>query len=872
MTPNVPKPKRLSFLARLWLRLLAPFFARISFPEKSAELLREALAKGPVVHVFQFAGYLDFLVFNHHLRTQGLPPAAYPIESLWQKVVRKLFGFLGVGARQPARRLKDDPRPGEQFVVFLQAPGSFLSVLTGTREIDELTHLLDLQKTSAIPITLVPHLVIWSNRPLSGATSLWDLLFGHALNPGRLRKLIIGLRHFRSASLHCGAPIDLNDWVRDEAGQLRDERGAVKELRWKLFTFFSEERMAVMGPLTRPRTWILESVLNSEPVQQAIAETAREQGLSIKEVTERAAFDLDRMAADYKHDFIVMASMILKAAFSRLFTHLEIDEEGFERIRDLLRRGAVVYVPSHKSHIDYLALSWLLFRHRLVPPHIIAGENLSFWPMGFIFSHMGAIFIKRSFKGNRLYTTLLRQYLQRMLQEGFSQEFFIEGTRSRNGKLQSPKFGILSVYVDSYLRNPNREMFFVPMSVIYSRVVEESAHVREQRGAEKQKESAKSLLRIFDALKIQHGAMYVRVGEVVPLSAYIERQGFSIADCEDAKRHELITRLGYDLIGRIDEVTTVTPSSVVALALLCGSRRGIAGKKLRATIDIIIHHLTCQGAHFAKAFEDTPRAISEVLAGLQKDKSIKSHQISDEWIYTIDDSNRTALDYYKNYILHEFVGASMFSQAFLSCRQNEAESALILEKAHALFEFFRYEINFPPFATIEGLFEETRAYFLKEGLWTEPRVGVFAQGEKLEELHFFGHLFDSFIESYWVVAVTSKALVGKRMSQKRFFKLIMDEGRKMSLTGEIERQEAYSRSNFQNAVSAFATMGILVRFESEDDTTQLVLPKEVASAHTPKKKGKSSKRRQVFYELSETFNQAAAITDFAERIRSHLVR
>lgn len=870
MTPTSPKPKRLSSLARLWLRLFASLFSRITFP-KSADELREALSRGPVVHVFQFAGYLDFLVFNHHLKKQGLPPVAYPRESLWQKIVRRLFGFIGVGARQPARRLENDPRPGEQFVIFLQSPGSFLSVLSGTREIDELTHLLDLQKTSAVPITLMPHLVIWSNRPPSGARSIWDVLFGHALNPGRLRKIIIALRHFRDASLHCGQPIALNEWVRDETGQLRDQRGAVKELRWKLFTFFSEERMAVMGPLTRPRTWILESVLNSEPVQQAIQETAREQGISIKDVTERAAFDLDRMAADYKHDFIRMASVTLKAAFSRLFTHLEIDEEGFERIRELLRRGAVVYVPSHKSHIDYLALSWLLFRHRLVPPHIIAGENLSFWPMGFIFRRMGAIFIKRSFKGNRLYTTLLRQYLQRMLQEGFSQEFFIEGTRSRNGKLQAPKFGLLSVYIDSYLRNPGRELFFVPLSVIYSRVVEESAHVREQHGAEKQKESAKSLLRIFDALKIQHGAMYVRVGEVIPLSSYIESRGCAVAEGDEAARHDLITNLGYDLIARIDRVTTVTPSSVVALALLCGSRKGIAGKKLRTTIDIIIHHLRVKGAPFAKAFDDTPRAISEVLSGLQKDKSIKCHRISDEWIYTIDDNNRTALDYYKNYILHEFANTCLFSQAFLSCRQEEATSALILERAQALFEFFRHEINFSPFLTLESLFAATRDYFLAENIWREVRPGVYGAGEKQEELLFFGHLFDSFIESYWVVAATSKALVGKRISQKRFFKLIMDEGRKLSLTGEIERQEAYSRSNFQNAVSAFATMGVLVRFESEDDTTQLVLPKDMP-AKAPAQKAKSAKKRQVFYELSEAYNHPERITDFSRRIRSHLVR
>lgn len=856
---------KLSFWARVWLYLLTPFFAWITFNDKTRERIAEHVAKGTVVHVFQFAGYLDFLLFNYYLRKQGLPPVAYPRESR----IRRFWRRLTLGKPVP-RRLDHEARIGEQYMLFLQSPGSFLSVLAQT-QIDELADLLEIQRHSATPIYLLPHITIWTARPLSATRSWKDIVLGHALNPSGVRKLLIFLRNFRTAFVHSGQPLSLAEAVAGEAADNRDDKGLIKDIRWRLFTFFSEERMAVMGPLTRPRTWILESVLNSDAVQATIHEVAREQDLPPKAVLERAARLLDFMAADFKHDFIVMASLTLQAAFSRLFTHLEIEPEGMERIRELIKRGAVVYVPSHKSHIDYLAMSYVLFRHRLAVPHIIAGENLAFWPMGFLFRRMGAVFIKRSFRGDKLYATLLRQYLQRMLQEGFSQEFFIEGTRSRTGKLLAPKFGILSIYVDAFLRHPARDVQFVPINIIYSRVVEESAHVRELTGGEKKKESAASLLKIFDALRIQHGAMYVRVGEPISLQAFMNEQHLTPEETDETARHELIQRLGYNIIRRIDAATTVTPSSVVALALLGGGKRGLSGTTLRQVIDIIIRHLRLRGAHFAVAFGDTSRAISETLEGMRKDKTLVLHEIAEERIYTVSEQNRYALDYYKNNLLHSFVGEALFAHAFLACRQARVSEAALLENARYLRELFRHDILFDAESSLEELYARTRRFFLEDGVWREVEGGLEA-GERRAELTFYGHLFDTFLESYWVVASAFTRVVGRRVSQKRFIKFVLEEGHKMALTGEIERLEATSKTNFQNALSAFQAQRVLIRTESEEDTTIVILPKDTRLLSLPAKKPKPAKRQHVFYELYEDYNTPEATRRLADNLRHFLVR
>src|SRR5258706_7227157 len=162
-------------------------------------------------------------------------------------------------------------------------------------------------------------------------------------------------------------------------------------------------------------------------------------------------------------------------------------------------------------------LSFVFFRHNLQLPLVAAGDNLSFFPLGPIFRRGGAFFIRRSFGGDRLYGAVVDAYIRRLIREGYSIEFFLEGGRSRTGKLLPPKLGLLNMIVEGALAVPNKEVYFVPVSIGYDRLVEGSAYVRELTGGEKQKEDARGLLKTTRVLRGHYGRLNIQFGEILSM-------------------------------------------------------------------------------------------------------------------------------------------------------------------------------------------------------------------------------------------------------------------------------------------------------------------------------------------------------------------
>ena len=167
-----------------------------------------------------------------------------------------------------------------------------------------------------------------------------------------------------------------------------------------------------------------------------------------------------------------MARPVLKGLFARLYESLEIDEDGLGRVKRAAATAPVIICPSHKSYVDFLVISWLLYEHGMMAPHIAAGINLSFWPFGAVFRRGGAFFIRRQVKGDRVYAAVLRAFVKQLLRDRFPQEFYIEGGRSRTGKLLFPKMGLVSMEVDAWLDGAADDVLFVPVSIDYEKLIE----------------------------------------------------------------------------------------------------------------------------------------------------------------------------------------------------------------------------------------------------------------------------------------------------------------------------------------------------------------------------------------------------------------
>ena len=102
---------------------------------------------------------------------------------------------------------------------------------------------------------------------------------------------------------------------------------------------------------------------------------------------------------------------------------------GIDRIKELAAGNTIIYAPSHRSHIDYLALSHQLYLNNLMMPQIVAGKNLNLPIIGPILRNGGAFFMRRSFGNNKLYSRVFYEHLRKLLQRGSSIEFFPEGGR-----------------------------------------------------------------------------------------------------------------------------------------------------------------------------------------------------------------------------------------------------------------------------------------------------------------------------------------------------------------------------------------------------------------------------------------------------------
>src|SRR5690606_2244275 len=259
----------------------------------------------------------------------------------------------------------------------------------------------------------------------------------------------------------------------------------------------------------------------------------------------------------------------LNWGFNKMYRGIEFNPADLEELRRASKTGTLILLPSHKSHIDYLILSYFFYIKNLPLPLIAAGDNLNFMPVGPVFRRGGAFFIRRSFKGDRLYAAVVDAYIRRLIRDGYPIELFLEGGRSRTGKLLAPKYGLLNMIVDAALAVPQQKVHFVPVSIGYERVIEADSYQREVSGGEKKKEDATDLLHAREALRHRYGRINVQMSTPITLDDICAELGISMDMLHrPAKRRAVVTRLGNRVMDEINRVTAVTPGALVAIALL----------------------------------------------------------------------------------------------------------------------------------------------------------------------------------------------------------------------------------------------------------------------------------------------------------------
>ncbi len=793
------------------------FFAHIRVDENWSRGVREAASKGVVVYVMRSLSFLDFICLDFLLKKFGLPLVRFVNDlGLW---ILEPFGKgerrLSLRRQIPeAEALEQTVGDGYSALLFLRRPPRFGSQARRGRglQVDLIRTLVARQRTSSQPILLVPQTFIWSKQAGTASPGLLDLLFGPVQWPGRVRVLLQFLLNYRDAKLSSGEPFDLQTFL-EKNPRLTDTEAADK-VRYALLRRMERDRAVILGPMKKTTARLQDELLRSPRVRAHIESYAGEKGISYGKAEDVARKQLRRLCAKQSLFVVDLMHRFLTWVWSRMYDGVMLDKEGLERVREAARDASLVLLPSHKSHIDYLVLSDMLYGNALMPPLIAAGENLSFWPIGMVLRRGGAFFIRRSFHGDSLYPNLVAAYIRKLLAEGFTIEFFLEGGRSRTGKSLPPKIGLLSMVFESATKLHGTKVKLVPISIGYERIIEERSFVHELSGGDKQSENVGDLIKSSSVLRSKWGRLYVQFGEIIDFDEYQRkstqrsRPEPSRSDAAPVRRRAEVHALAHRVMFSINEATVVTPAALVATALLTHRKRGMTRGSLLGACEELLATLDTMHARIAPQLrigdgrirEDT---IDEAARLFLDARLIVAHDTGPEPIYTIDSEHRIALEYYQNTIIHFFVPRALISAALLVDNAQWVGIARLNDRVRQLSRLFKHEFIYRTDATFDEIFDDALREMARDGEveFLDGRVEA-TEGAMRHRLERYATMLQTFFESYLLALRGAEIVLDGPIPQKDWYKRTLALGQQMYLAGEIERRESLSKLKLETALKA----------------------------------------------------------------------
>ena len=624
-------------MSSLLRRLLAPWVRAEIRPEDWRERMTPRAA-APLCYVLERRSRADLAVLENLCAREKLPPPAGRVLGRGRGLVRANLPLLQPRGTWDSRV---DRRPSPQLLGLIEA----------------------VRADPGLDVRLVPVAVYWGRAPQKEGSWLRLLLAENWAFASGLRKLMSVLINGRFTLVEIGEPQSLRALLAADATDRAETLRIARELRAQ----FRRQRAARIGPDMSHRRTIVARVLRTRAVRVAVAQEMRERKQPRRAALVTARRYAEEIAANYSHAFVTFMYGLLTRLWNRLYDG--VDFQHVETLREAVKDREVVFVPCHRSHMDYLLLSYAIYRQGYAIPHIAAGINLNIPVIGRFLRKGGAFFIRRSFSGNVLYTVVFMKYLAAIMARGHSIEYFIEGGRSRTGRLLAPKTGMLSMTIRSYLRDPKRPVVFLPVYFGYERIVEANTYISELSGKPKQKESWLDLLRAVKVLREKFGRVHVNIGEPIDLDTVLDRHSgdWRTQRFHDDTRAGWVSRSVDDLAGvvmrGINSAAAVTPVNLIAITLLASPRQIMVEADLIRQIDLYLALL--RAAPYSERVTVTPMRGAEAVAYGESMQILQrqQHKLGD--LLRASEQNTVLLTYYRNNVLHLFALPSLIACGFL---------------------------------------------------------------------------------------------------------------------------------------------------------------------------------------------------------------
>jgi len=828
-------PDKMDRFSNLLLKL---FYKGIKIESQQTEILQGLDEDAIVVYVNKFKSFFEYLFYYNRYQQEKLP---YPQMGFDYKVyVWQPFSKL---LRIPLAKLVSLVRHGSAPNPFrsgfvkqelLDGRCAFLS-LVGKKifhrrfikaETDPIQYLIEMQNSIDRPIYIIPQLMFFSKTARRENPTLIDILFGPEDKPGNIRKLVTLFKNSSRVFVEVSEPLNLKHYLASAEACDKSTEYQSLLLRRDLLIQLTSHRQSITGPVRKSREELKESILTTERFQRFMETYAENRDIPIQQVRRKADGYIEEIAANYRPAFIKVASVMVGWIVRAMFDGFTTNHDVLNRVRNMSQKSPLLLIPSHKSHIDYLILDYVLYHNNLPVPHIAAGKNLSFWPMGPIFRSGGAFFLRRSFGGAVLYSKVFAEYIHKLLEEGYNVEQFIEGGRSRTGKLLMPKLGLLSILMNAFKNGACKDMLIVPIYVGYDRIIEEKSYLHELGGGKKEPENIFQVFRARKFLKKRYGKIYIQFHEPISVNQLLSQQGQTLADMKSKERNAFIRNLGYQIINAINRVTVVTPHGLVAGAVLNFTKEKFSIGELFSVLETYMRFLTTQNAKLSDTLVSHQQAAFEkVVASYTQRKFIESLSKNNEDTdaereFLINESRRPYLEYYKNTCIAFFIPPAYTAMAILE-KDSFRFSASDLHAGYGFWrKFFKFEFAYDVDIRSEFHVRKCIKAFIDEGMviphQTLPDTyDVTPAG--FRKLRIFADFLKTYFESYWIVLNFYMRNPQNKVKAKDRLKKLTARGNRMYKRKEIDRKEALSKVTYQNAVEMFSRRGI----KGSDDTEKI---------------------------------------------------
>ncbi len=662
---------------------------------------------------------------------------------------------------------------------------------------------------SGTPTFLIPVRVVWMAPEHRGRRSVgWSDIFkpGDPREPRGIRARLIRNLHRNRVKTIAGdgaTVTELTEAYRD-SGEVDGLDAFVTRRAWRAL---DKVERALRGNRYKIPRFVPEAILSRGEFVAAVDNYATGSGTDTSEARRTAARYLDEIAATHSPYVIDLIANAIHSLYRQGYGEIRYSAEEVAGVATLGAEYPLVFLPSHRSNLDRLSLQFMLWENDLPPNHTAGGINLNFFPVGPLIRRTGVFFIRRSFRDNELYKIVLRAYIDYLIEGRFPLEWYMEGGRSRSGKLNPPRFGLLNYVVDALQRGKSEDIMLIPVSIAYDQIQDVPAYAREAQGKGKERESLGWMVKAIRSLRQRYGDIYISFGAPVSLAAINPPSG----DREQVDLQPSIDlqKVAFEVMYRIGRVTPVTPIAVVSIALLAARGKVRTADEIGEDCAGLVDFVRARNLPTTESLDLADAAsVTAILEWLAEHGNVSSHEALERRVWWLDDEQMIRISYYRNVVVHFFVDRAIAEMSLLALADGPENSrAAFDETALALRDLLKFEFFFPDKEEFCAKVAADIAVDVPD--WEH----VLASTSPLEVYAKLGHPLSvwallPFLDAYQIVGDELEKLRGG-LDEKKFLQACLDRSRMYRIEERLISGESASAVLFKSALALAANRNLI---------------------------------------------------------------